>query len=130
MLCVLVAVQEDKRYRMLCVLVAVQEDERYRIFCFLVAVQKHGPYNILSVVLYVCGTWYGTGKEEKGLGVLKNTVLGETWGSRGGGGTRGSSSSSSVTNHTLIDLFQPRVKVSSKVFQAVLVHLAHNLALF
>ena len=48
--------QLRERYRMFCVLVAVQEDERHRMFCVLVAVQEDEHYNILSVVLYGCGT--------------------------------------------------------------------------
>jgi hypothetical protein len=93
-------VKPRERYRMFCVLVAVQEDERYRMFCVLVAVQEVGHYNILSVVLYGCGTWYVTEKEEHRLSVLENTVLRETFGSKGKEGTGGLSSSSSwsVTN--------------------------------
>jgi hypothetical protein len=38
--------------------------------------------NILSVVLYGCGTWYVTVKEEHRFSVLQNTELRETFGSR------------------------------------------------
>jgi hypothetical protein len=57
--------------------------ERHRMFCVLVAVQENEHYNILSVVLYGCGTWYVTVKEEHRLSVLENTVLRETFGSKG-----------------------------------------------
>ena len=36
---------------------------------------------ILSIVLYGCGTWYVTIKEEHSLKVLENRVLRETFGS-------------------------------------------------
>jgi len=41
-----------------------------------------------------------------------------------------SSSSSSIMSEALIDLFQPCLIVSSKVFQVVFVHLVYNSALF